>query len=92
MLLVALVALYLGLLSPRHVVQKQDAQIEELKKLLGDREKENAALHNERLKDIEEKAELRGEVSALRTEVAMHRQEVKALREEVVRLRQSREE
>lgn len=77
-LLVAVVALYLGLVSPRHAVQ-------ELKTRLQEREDENAVLHAERIKDIEEKAELRGEVAALRSEVT-------ALRHEVTMLRESRKQ
>ena len=76
-LLVAVIALYLGLVSPRHAVL-------ELKTRLQEREDENAVLHAERIKDIEEKAELRGEVAALR-------QEVSALRQEVTLLRKGRE-
>ena len=76
-LLVAVFALYMGLVSPRHAVL-------ELKTRLQEREDENAVLHAERIKDIEEKAELRGEVAALR-------QEVSALRQEVTMLRESRE-
>lgn len=76
-LLVAVFALYMGLISPRHAVMEIKARLQE-------REDENATLHTERIKDIEEKAELRGEVAALRTEVS-------ALRNEVTMLRESRE-
>lgn len=72
-LLVVVFSLYLGLLSPRHAVQ-------ELKVRLVEREEENAALHKERIRDIEEKAQLRGEIAALRREVEALRQEVSLLR------------
>jgi ubiquinone biosynthesis protein UbiJ len=83
-LLVIVAGFYFGLLTTGR-------ELKESRTRLAEREEENATLHAERLKDIEEKAMLRGEVTALRQEVAMHRHEVKALREEVERLRQSRE-
>ena len=84
LLLVIVFAFYSGL-----IVTGRD--MKEIKARLEEREEENATLHNERIKDIEEKAELRGEISALRGEVAAGRQEIRSLRQEVERLRKAQE-
>ena len=83
-LLVIVFAFYSGL-----IVTGRD--MKEIKARLEDREEENATLHNERVKDIEEKAELRGEIGALRAEVAGLRNEINSLRQEAERLRKAHE-
>lgn len=80
LLLVAVVALYLGAVSPKH-------SVEELRTRLKEREAEAEALHEEHIKHIEEKAELRGELAALRREVESLRSEIGSLRKELERYR-----
>ena len=84
LLLVIVFAFYSGL-----IVTGRD--MKEIKARLEDREEENVTLHNERVKDIEEKAELRGEIGALRAEVAGLRNEINSLRQEAERLRKTQE-
>lgn len=79
-LLVALAALYLGLVTPKHTV-------EEMRVRLKEREAENDTLHKELMRASEEKAELRGEMTALRRELEEQRREIEALRDEVRELR-----
>ena len=85
LLLVIVFAFYSGL-----IVTGRD--MKEMKARLEDREDECATLHAERIKDIEEKAELRGEIGALRAEVAGLRNEINSLRMEAERLRKAQEE
>lgn len=79
-LLVAVVALYLGLVTPKH-------SVEELRTRLHEREEENATLNVDLVKRIEENAELRGELAALRREMEGLRSELGALRAELGRRR-----
>ncbi len=79
-LLVAVVALYLGLVTPKHTV-------EEMRLRLKEREEENDSLHDNLMRTSEEKAELRGEMNALRRELEEQRREIEGLREEIRVLR-----
>lgn len=74
-LLVAVIALYLGFLTPKHTVQ-------DLRDRLKESEAENTALNNNVVKRIEENAELRGEVAALRRDIEDLRREINLLRGE----------
>jgi predicted nucleic acid-binding Zn-ribbon protein len=75
-LIVGIVALYLGLVTPRHTVQEMRARL-----AAGEAERE--ALHAEVIRHIEEKAELRGEVGAMRREVEALRSQIEGLRSEL---------
>jgi predicted nucleic acid-binding Zn-ribbon protein len=79
-LLLAVAALYLGLVTPKHTV-------EELRVRLKEREAENAALNSDVVKRIEENGELRGELAALRRELEGLRGEIEGLRAELGRYR-----
>lgn len=79
-LLLAVAALYLGLVTPKHTV-------EELRVRLKEREAENAALGADVIRRIEENGELRGELSAMRRELEGLRGEVEGLRAELGRYR-----
>ncbi|MDP9475233.1 MAG: hypothetical protein M3R38_05985 [Actinomycetota bacterium] len=82
LLIIAVIALYLGLVTPKHTV-------EEMRLRLKEREEENDTLHRELMRAAEEKAELRGEMTAIRRELEQHRREIEALREEIHVLRLS---
>lgn len=79
-LLVAVVALYLGLVTPKH-------SVEEIRARLHEREEENAVLHSDLIRRVEENAQLRGELVALRREVEGLRLELASLREQLQRYR-----
>lgn len=79
-LLFGIVALYLGLVTPKY-------SVEELRARLKEREAENDALNADLIRRIEENAELRGQLLGLRQEVEHLRQEVRSLREELGRQR-----
>lgn len=74
-LLVVVLSLFYGLLSPKHTVQ-------DLRDRLHESEAENAALSKDVIRRIEENAELRGELAALRREIEELRREVHLLRGE----------
>jgi chromosome segregation ATPase len=82
-LLVGIVALYLGLVTPRHTVQ-------EMRTRLVEREAETKLLHEDNIKQREEKAELRGQLGAMRSQLAGLEAEMEALRRELRHLREGR--
>jgi predicted RNase H-like nuclease (RuvC/YqgF family) len=82
LLFTAVIALYLGQVTPKHTV-------EELRGRLKEREAENAALNADVIKRIEENAQLRGELMGLRHEMENLREELAALRRELVHYREA---
>ncbi len=79
----ALAAFYFGLISTGR-------DMRELKGRLEEREVENATLHKELMANIEQKAELRGELTALRYELQGQSKEIAALRHQVQMFRGER--
>jgi predicted nuclease with TOPRIM domain len=80
LLLTAVIALYLGHVTPKHTV-------EELRVRLKERDAENTVLNADVVRRIEENAELRGELAAMRRELEGARAELASLRGEVASLR-----
>ncbi len=79
----ALFAFYFGLISTGR-------DMREIKGRLEEREEENATLHKELMANIEQKAELRGELTALRYELQGQSKEIASLRQQVQMLREER--
>ena len=78
LLLVAVFALYVGLVTPKH-------SVEEIRTRLQEREEENQAMNADLINRMEENAELRGELLALRREIEGLRSEIGSLRAELGR-------
>jgi septal ring factor EnvC (AmiA/AmiB activator) len=81
-LLLAVAALYLGFVTPKHIV-------EELRVRLKARDEENTALNADVIKRIEENAQLRGELVGLRHEMENLREELAAIRRELAHYREA---
>jgi septal ring factor EnvC (AmiA/AmiB activator) len=73
LLLLAVAALYLGFVTPK-------TSVDEIRTRLKEREAENATLHADVIKRIEENAELRGQLQNLTERIRALEEEVRVLR------------
>lgn len=79
-LLVVVMGLYLGFITPKH-------SVEEIRRRLREREAENVELNANIIKRIEENAELRGQLNMLSQRIDELQHEVQRLRGELARHR-----
>jgi TolA-binding protein len=80
LLLIAVVALYAGLVSPK-------SSVEEIRARLRDREAEVKVLHADNITQREEKAQLRGQLDAMQQQLERLQDELEELRREMRQLR-----
>jgi chromosome segregation ATPase len=84
LLIIAVIALYAGFVSPK-------SSVEEIRARLRDREEEVKVLHADNITQREEKATLRGQLDAVQRQLEQMQNELEGLRREMRQLRQEYE-